>query len=151
MQFGIPASVADEVIATIKSRNYSAGERAAILGVAYAERQRLKLRRTGAIDLDREGRERLRRDRYNAKRKAERAEKRRVKVPLDAVASIESPSLLRVVRTVTVKGNSRRIISFRPESPKIDSKKSRARPKPPPFLCNSRLPARWVRPVAEGP
>jgi hypothetical protein len=41
--------------------------------VTYELRQRLGLRRTGSIDVDKEARERARRDRYNAKRRARRA------------------------------------------------------------------------------
>src|SRR5262249_16953831 len=59
-----------------RHRTYTADERAAIFNMTYAERQHLALRRTGSIDLDKEGRERARRDRYNAKRRAERAELR---------------------------------------------------------------------------
>jgi len=33
-------------------RNYTADERAKVLGMTYAERQLLRLRRTGAIDVD---------------------------------------------------------------------------------------------------
>jgi hypothetical protein len=57
-------------------RTYTADERAKIFNLTYAERQLLGLRRTGSIDVDKEGRERARRDRYNAKRKAQRAKAR---------------------------------------------------------------------------
>jgi hypothetical protein len=43
--------------------------------MTYAERQLLGLHRTGAIDVDKEGRERTRRDRYNAKRIVKRAKR----------------------------------------------------------------------------
>jgi hypothetical protein len=55
-------------------RHYTADERAAIAQLTYDERQHhLGLRRTGSIDVDKAGRERLRRDRYNVKRRAARA------------------------------------------------------------------------------
>ncbi|WP_147407826.1 hypothetical protein [Rhodopseudomonas palustris] len=54
-------------------RHYTADERAKILNLTFAERQHLGLRRTGSIDVDKAGRERARRDRYNAKRRAARA------------------------------------------------------------------------------
>src|SRR5262249_32547215 len=59
-----------------RHRTYTADERAKIFNLTYAERQHLALRRTGSIDVDKEGRERARRDRYNAKRRADRAELR---------------------------------------------------------------------------
>lgn len=54
-------------------RHYTADERAKILNLTYRERQQLQLRRTGSVDVDKAGRERARRDRYNAKRRAARA------------------------------------------------------------------------------
>lgn len=54
-------------------RRYKADERAGIWSIKYSERQALRLRRTGSVDLDKGGRERARRDRYNAKRRAQRA------------------------------------------------------------------------------
>jgi hypothetical protein len=56
-----------------RHRTYTAAERAKLFNVTYELRQRLGLRRTGSIDVDKEGRERARRDRYNAKRRALRA------------------------------------------------------------------------------
>jgi hypothetical protein len=55
------------------ARHYTADERAKIFNLTYRERQQLQLRRTGSIDVDKAGRERARRDRYNAKRRAARA------------------------------------------------------------------------------
>jgi hypothetical protein len=57
-------------------RHYTADERAKILNLTYRERQQLGLRRTGSVDVDKAGRERARRDRYNAKRRATRARAR---------------------------------------------------------------------------
>ena len=74
-------------------RHYTADERAKVFGLTYAERQHLALRRTGSIDVDKAGRERARRDRHNAKRRAARQEARSVKVP----ASIGVPSSQKVV------------------------------------------------------
>jgi hypothetical protein len=54
-------------------RHYTADERAKILNLTYRDRQELGLRRTGSVDVDKAGRERARRDRYNAKRRASRA------------------------------------------------------------------------------
>jgi hypothetical protein len=71
-EFGFgPADIERCVCGT--PRHYTADERAKILNLTYAERQHLGLRRTGSIDLDKVGRERARRDRYNAKRRAARA------------------------------------------------------------------------------
>lgn len=61
-------------------RHYFADERAKILNLTYAERQQLSLRRTGSVDLDKTGRERARRDRYNAKRREKRAAARQLGV-----------------------------------------------------------------------
>jgi hypothetical protein len=55
-------------------------KRAKLFGLTYAERQHLGLRRTGSIDVDKAGRERARRDRYNAKRRAARQEAQRCQV-----------------------------------------------------------------------
>ncbi len=74
-------------------RHYTAGERAKIFNLTYAERMQLGLRRTGSIDLDKAGRERARRDRYNAKRRAARQEARAI----SALASIKVPSSQSVV------------------------------------------------------
>lgn len=74
-------------------RHYTADERAKIFNLTYAERMRLGLRRTGSIDLDKAGRERARRDRYNAKRRAARQAARAV----SALASIEVPSSQKLV------------------------------------------------------
>jgi hypothetical protein len=74
-EFDIGPDVLKEALAA-RHRTYEADERARILGVTYAERQHLGLRRTGSIDLDKEARERARRDRYNAKRRTKRAQKR---------------------------------------------------------------------------
>jgi hypothetical protein len=65
-------------------RHYTADQRAKILNLTYAERQRLGLRRTGSIDLDKAGRERARRDRYNAKRRAAHASARRAGVNISS-------------------------------------------------------------------
>jgi len=71
-------------------RPYDADERGAIWNLSLADRLKLNLRRTGCIDADKPARERARRDRYNAKRRAKRnATRARVEV----VASIIVPSL----------------------------------------------------------
>ena len=62
-----------------KHYTYTADERAKILGVTYAERQWLGLKRTGSIDVDKAGRERARRDRGNAAKRAKRAIERAAK------------------------------------------------------------------------
>jgi hypothetical protein len=85
--FGFTASDLERAIQA-PLRHYTADERAKIFGLTYAERQHLGLRRTGSIDVDKAGRERARRDRYNAQRRAARQAARSVK----AVASIEVPS-----------------------------------------------------------
>jgi hypothetical protein len=72
-EFGFDPAVIEEVISAFKHRTYTADERAKILGVTYAQRQRLGLRRTGAVDVDKEGRERARRDRGNAYARLKRA------------------------------------------------------------------------------
>jgi hypothetical protein len=54
-------------------RLLKADQRAEIFKLRYAERQALKLRRTGSVDVDKAGRERARRERWNAKRQAKRA------------------------------------------------------------------------------
>jgi len=72
-------------------RNYTAQERAQILSMTYAERQLLGLRRTGSMDVDKEGRERARRDRYNAKRRPKREAERRIRmsrVPVGAQGGV---------------------------------------------------------------
>lgn len=57
-------------------RAYSAAERAAVFKITYQEYRRLGLRRSGCIEFDAEARRRLTKQRYNAKRRAERAAKR---------------------------------------------------------------------------
>jgi len=59
-------------ILTTPARLYDATDAAKAIGLTYARRQQLRIRTIGAIDLDKAGRERARRDRYNAKRRAER-------------------------------------------------------------------------------
>ena len=71
-EFGFAADAVEQCM-TGNARHYTADERATILEVTYAERMQLGLRRTGSIDVDKAGRERARRDRYNAKRRAARA------------------------------------------------------------------------------
>jgi hypothetical protein len=58
------------------ARRYTAGAAAKVLGLTYARRMKLKIRTIGAIDMDKAGCERARRDRWNAKRRAQRAAKR---------------------------------------------------------------------------
>jgi hypothetical protein len=77
-----------------RPRTYTADERAAIFEITYAERMELKLRRTGSVDVDKQGRERARRDRDNAKRRAKRASSRKTKAN---VPSIEVSSSQRVI------------------------------------------------------
>jgi len=57
-------------------RAYTAGERAAIFQITYEEYRRLRLRRSGCIELDPAARRLRTKQRYNAKRRAERAAKR---------------------------------------------------------------------------
>ena len=71
-----------------KARAYTADERAAIFEMTYAERMQLHLRRTGSIDLNQAGRERARRDRYNAKRRVARHAARIVKANVASITSI---------------------------------------------------------------
>ena len=71
-EFGFSAAEIEQCLSATP-RHYTADERAKILNLTYAERQQLGLRRTGSIDVDKAGRERARRDRYNAKRRATRA------------------------------------------------------------------------------
>lgn len=71
-EFGQPVASIEQCLTTAP-RHYTADERAKILNLTYRERQHLQLRRTGSIDVDKAGRERARRDRYNAKRRAARA------------------------------------------------------------------------------
>lgn len=71
-EFGFGPADLERCMATAP-RHYTADERAKILNLTYRERQQLGLRRTGSIDVDKAGRERARRDRYNAKRRATRA------------------------------------------------------------------------------
>src|SRR5262249_47768926 len=70
-EFGISPEAVDEALAS-PHRTFKADERGRILGVTYAERQLLGLRPTGCIDVDKEERERARRDRYNIKRRVKR-------------------------------------------------------------------------------
>jgi len=62
--------------------------------MTYAERMQLTLRRTGSIDVDKQGRERARRDRDNAKRRAMRAAARKAK---GNMPSVEVSSSQRVI------------------------------------------------------
>lgn len=71
-EFRMDASILEACMATTP-RHHNADERAEILNLLYRERQLLQLRRTGSIDVDKAGRERARRERYNAKRRAARA------------------------------------------------------------------------------
>ena len=71
-EFAMPMAELDRCMG-IAPRHYTADQRATILELPYTERQQLELRRTGSIDVDKAGRERARRDRYNAKRRAARA------------------------------------------------------------------------------
>ncbi len=91
-EFGFTTADLERAMAATPS-HYTADERAKVFHLTYAERQQLGLRRTGSIDVDKAGRERARRDRYNAKRRAARQEARAVK----ALASIEVPSSQKVV------------------------------------------------------
>lgn len=71
-EFGFGAADLERCL-QIMPRRYTADERAAIFQLSYAERQHLMLRRTGSIDVDKQGRERARRERWNARRRALRA------------------------------------------------------------------------------
>ena len=67
-----------------------------ILGVIYAERQSLDLRRTGSVDVDKAGRERLGETVITSKEEPKEPTKERpefnVKTSCVAVASIDVPS-----------------------------------------------------------
>ena len=102
-----------------KHHTYTADQRAKILGVTYADRQWLGLRRTGAIDLDKAGRERARRDRYNAKRRAKRAietnqRSRRVLDVCKRGVNRQVPSLEAVIVTKVVTESEDKAICIRP-------------------------------------
>lgn len=71
-EFGFAPSDLERCMLT-QPRHHTADQRAEIFQLSYAERQSLQLRRTGSIDVDKAGRERARRERYNAKRRASRA------------------------------------------------------------------------------
>ena len=116
-----------------KHHTYTADQRAEILGVTYADRQWLGLRRTGAIDLDKAGRERARRDRYNAKRRAKRAietnqRSRRVLDVCKRGVNRQVPSLEAVIVTKVVTEsdgktlcNKPRVLESHKSCPKIAS------------------------------
>ena len=89
-------------------RNYTADERAKVFSLSYAERQLLGLRRTGSVDVDRAGRERARRDRYNSKRRAAPRSARAVK----SLASIEVPSSQKVVGKNKASSDVRLVTPF---------------------------------------
>jgi len=78
-ELGFAPAVIEQAISSFKHRTYTADERAKILGVPYAKRQLLRLRRTGSIDVDKAGRERARRDRGNAARREKTAAERVVR------------------------------------------------------------------------
>jgi hypothetical protein len=107
IEFGLEGGIVEQIIETVRPRNYSADERAIMLTMTYAERQLLGLRRTGSIDVDKERRERARRDRYNAKRRAEREAERRImsRKPVDTRSQIRggvnrcNPSLKKICST----------------------------------------------------
>jgi hypothetical protein len=72
----------------------SADERAARLGVTYAVRQILHLREIGSTDVDKAGRERLRRQRYDDERRAKAAEK-----PPKPILSDREKAIVKMVGT----------------------------------------------------
>ena len=71
-EFGFSAAEIERCMQSAP-RHFKADERAEIFKLRYAERQALKLRRTGSVDVDKAGRELARRERWNAKRRAKRA------------------------------------------------------------------------------
>ncbi len=88
-QFGIDPALIERALAT-KHRCCKADERARIWGLTYAERQLLGLRTTGSIDVDKAGRERARRDRYNIKRPKTRAGRAAAKAAKAAVRAAKA-------------------------------------------------------------
>ncbi|WP_131522877.1 hypothetical protein [Nitrobacter sp. Nb-311A] len=114
-EFGLPMSDLEQCMRATP-RHYTADERAKILNLTYAERQHLGLRRTGSIDLDKAGRERARRDRYNEKRRAIRAGARRAGVNKTSQVQGRLPK-----KKVEVKSSTIRIVSmddYREDRPK---------------------------------
>jgi hypothetical protein len=92
-------------------RAYTATERAAIFEITYDEYRRLGLRRSGCAEVDAVERRRLTKQRYNAKRRAERAAHRVSKsahcgAPLRPANSVGT---VRVPSSEAVVGNSRRV------------------------------------------
>ena len=86
-------------------RAYTASERAAMFQITYDEYRRLRLRRSGCIEIDPAERRRLTKQRYNAKRRAAHAAIRISKsaayraplCPFDKSGTVRVPSLLKVV------------------------------------------------------
>jgi hypothetical protein len=104
-EFGFSGAELEQALQA-KPRTYTADERAAIFDITYSERMQLGLRRTGSVDVDKQGRERARRDRDNAKRRAKRAAARKAKANMP---SIEVSSSERLVVVGTDRGNSDRV------------------------------------------
>jgi hypothetical protein len=71
-------------------RAYTASERAVVFQITYDEYRRLRLRRSGCIEIDPAERRRLTKQRYNAKRRAERAREFQ-RAPLVALPSVPHP------------------------------------------------------------
>jgi hypothetical protein len=93
-------------------RSYTATERAGIFESTYGEYRRLGLRRSGCLELDPTARRRLTKQRYNAKKRAERAAKRVSKSaaqraplsPSKEVGTVRVPSSEGVVGLAVSKG-----------------------------------------------
>jgi hypothetical protein len=89
-------------------RAHTAAERAVIFQIAYDEYRHLCLRRSGCIELDPSERRRLTKQRYNAKRRAERhakrisqsADQRAPLCPTENVGTVRMPSSEGVVSSV---------------------------------------------------
>ena len=102
-------------------RAYTAADRAAIFQITYDQYRRLGLRRSGCIQLDPVERRRLTKQRYNAKRQAQRAAERVSKsadrrAPLsssDTVGTVRVPSSEAVVGLVESRGRDRESELFR--------------------------------------
>jgi hypothetical protein len=82
----------------VRHRTYTAAERAEIFQVTYAEHRQLDLRRSGCIDLDKAGRDRANRDRFNIKRRAHRAAIRAARVAAKEAAKATVEAVKAVMR-----------------------------------------------------
>lgn len=120
-----------ELEAALKSawRSYKAPERAAIFKITYDEYRRLGLRRSGCAEVDAVERRRRTKERYNAKRRAERVAKRVSRsvecraplCPTKTVGTVRVPSSEGVgkhlaIETEKVDSDSKEVIGERNEN-----------------------------------